>query len=72
MLRSYSRCQREHYTPSRSLLQFSKPVMISADTLVVVEISVDMRVLGVNNMAVVEAVAVVTAPNLTNVASSQM
>ena len=34
MLRSYGRCQREHYTPNRSLLQLSKPVAVLVDMAV--------------------------------------
>lgn len=73
MLRPHGRCQREHHTPNRLLLlQPSKPAVVSADTLVVVKASVDMRVLKVDDMTVIEAVAVVTAPNLADVASDQM
>ena len=73
MLRPHGRCQREHHTPNRLLLlQPSKPAMISADTLIVMKTSMDIRVLEVNDMTVIEAITVVTTPNLADVTSNQM
>ena len=72
MLRLYNRYQRKHYTLSRSLLQSSKPIIVSANTLIVIKASMNMRVLEINDMAVIKTIAVVTALNLTNITSGQM